>query len=1123
VADELKIILRAINQASGPIDDVRGSMSRLSGAAGDLHTKALLPLRNMLGSGLKVAAGATVAAVGALVATIGSSVGAAADMEQGIADISAAMGASTEETGKLKKLIENLGFDPQLKVTATEAAEAIGTLGTAGLSVDEILNGAARSTVLLANATGAQFGDAAGIASDVMSLFNIKAADMARAVDGITSTTIASKFNINDYRLALAQAGGVAATVGVGFDDFNATIAAIAPYFASGSDAGTSFKTFLQRLIPASSAAEDSMRALGLISLDVGLAAKGLSEKLGYEVAPTMEAVKEAAAEYTYQILDVKAGSKELAEETEKLLNQYRRNEFFTATGEMKDMSEVVGVLQGAFKDLTEEQKNEQLATIFGTDAMRAAAAMAGMTEQQFADLKATMAKTDAEESAAKRMDTFRGVMEILGGVVDTLKVQIGDAFLPTLRRLAELFTAQAQIHGPAIVEMFRGLAGQLEVSLQKFMPWIEQALPRLIAQIPGVVANMIELGKQFVAAATMVYNAVAPVVSFVAGLVDLKGILLIVGGLMAVSAVASVVSFVASIVGAVASVVSFVASIGGVLGSLGGLGVALGGAGAAFTAILAAIGPVILIVGAVGAAIAALYLAWQNNWFGIRDITQQALAMVRDLLANFPETIAGLKEAFFTWASGAMQRLRDGFTAAKQMVLDGLGWVVDGIRSFFGERIVPLGQQMFDRGVDVLRRLRDGFANAISEPRAALENALNHVRNLVGEHLGPTGQQLFDRGVDVLRRLRDGFANAISEPRAALENALNHVRNLVGEHLGPTGQQMFDRGRDVLRRLGDGFREMGGQAREEMRRVLADIQERGVAEGLGLLAGRMYEKAREGMGRFVAGVNEAAPNLRNDVQRALNAVTEVANGWIGGAGNHLNAKGREAVQRMADGMNAINLAAGIGGALGKIITEVNNWSGGAGNHLLAKGREAMERFRDGMTGFDFAGNFRGALNRIVDEVNNWSNSVRDHIFNKAKEVGQRLMDGLRDGISGGISAVLSQIQNITNMLPQWVKDQLGIHSPSTVFAGLGRNIMEGLVVGMQELAAAPQGVLAGVAASLTPGDNNGLSVGASAGAGAVYNNQRTTQNHFTVASGTSADADLMERVRVLNMLYGGA
>jgi TP901 family phage tail tape measure protein len=1075
VADELKIILRAINQASGPIDDVRGSMSRLSGAAGDLHTKALLPLRNMLGSGLKVAAGATVAAVGALVATIGSSVGAAADMEQGIADISAAMGASTEETGKLKKLIENLGFDPQLKVTATEAAEAIGTLGTAGLSVDEILNGAARSTVLLANATGAQFGDAAGIASDVMSLFNIKAADMARAVDGITSTTIASKFNINDYRLALAQAGGVAATVGVGFDDFNATIAAIAPYFASGSDAGTSFKTFLQRLIPASSAAEDSMRALGLISLDVGLAAKGLSEKLGYEVAPTMEAVKEAAAEYTYQILDVKAGSKELAEETEKLLNQYRRNEFFTATGEMKDMSEVVGVLQGAFKDLTEEQKNEQLATIFGTDAMRAAAAMAGMTEQQFADLKATMAKTDAEESAAKRMDTFRGVMEILGGVVDTLKVQIGDAFLPTLRRLAELFTAQAQIHGPAIVEMFRGLAGQLEVSLQKFMPWIEQALPRLIAQIPGVVANMIELGKQFVAAATMVYNAVAPVVSFVAGLVDLKGILLIVGGLMAVSAVASVVSFVASIVGAVASVVSFVASIGGVLGSLGGLGVALGGAGAAFTAILAAIGPVILIVGAVGAAIAALYLAWQNNWFGIRDITQQALAMVRDLLANFPETIAGLKEAFFTWASGAMQRLRDGFTAAKQMVLDGLGWVVDGIRSFFGERIVPLGQQ------------------------------------------------LFDRGVDVLRRLRDGFANAISEPRAALENALNHVRNLVGEHLGPTGQQMFDRGRDVLRRLGDGFREMGGQAREEMRRVLADIQERGVAEGLGLLAGRMYEKAREGMGRFVAGVNEAAPNLRNDVQRALNAVTEVANGWIGGAGNHLNAKGREAVQRMADGMNAINLAAGIGGALGKIITEVNNWSGGAGNHLLAKGREAMERFRDGMTGFDFAGNFRGALNRIVDEVNNWSNSVRDHIFNKAKEVGQRLMDGLRDGISGGISAVLSQIQNITNMLPQWVKDQLGIHSPSTVFAGLGRNIMEGLVVGMQELAAAPQGVLAGVAASLTPGDNNGLSVGASAGAGAVYNNQRTTQNHFTVASGTSADADLMERVRVLNMLYGGA
>ncbi len=970
MADELKIILRAINQASGPIDDVRGSMTRLSGAAGDLHTRALLPLRNMLGTGLKVAAGAAVAVIGGLVATIGSSVGAAADMQQGIADISAAMGASTEETGKLKKLIENLGFDPQLKVTATEAAEAIGTLGTAGLSVDEILSGAARSTVLLANATGAQFGDAAGIASDVMSLFNIKAADMARAVDGITSTTIASKFNINDYRLALAQAGGVAATVGVGFDDFNTTIAAIAPFFASGSDAGTSFKTMLQRLIPQSNEAKGLMQQLGLITADGA-------------------------------------------------------NAFFDASGSMKGMGEIAGILNKALGGLSEEQKNNALATIFGTDAMRAAAAMAGMTEQEFNDLKATMAKTDAEEAAAKRMDTFRGVMEILTGVVDTLKVQIGDAFLPVLRRLAELFTEQAQVHGPAIVEMFRGLAGQLEISLQKLLPWIEQALPRLIAQIPTIVANMIEFGKQFIAAATTVYNAVAPVVSFVAGLVDLKGILLVVGGLMAVSAVASVVSFVASIVGAISSVVSFVGAIGGVLGSLGGLGVALGGAGAAFTAILAAIGPVIVIVGAVGAAVAALYLAWQNNWFGIRDATQNALGWLRGALGDFPATLDGWRTAF------------------------------------------------------------------------------------------------------------------------------------------------FDRARSAMNRLGDAFREATAPIRDELRRTLNDIQERGVAEGLGLLAGRMYEKAREGMSRFLAGVNEAAPNLRNDMQRVLNAVIDVANAWSGGANNHLFSKARDLLQRMLDGLNSISLSGVFTGILDTMINGFNSKIDGFKTHVFNSASALGTRIRDGLTSVNLSGVFNGILDGMINGFNSKMDGFRNHVFGSASAlgtrirdgltsvnlsgvmgealqgiingfnsimdgfrnhvysvmqgVGHRLMDGLRDGISSMMGSVLGKIQEITNLLPQWVKDQLGIHSPSTVFQGLGRNIMEGLVMGMQELAAAPQGVLAGVAASLTPGDNNGLSVGPSASSGAVNNNQRTTQNNFTVASGTSADADLMERVRVLNMLYGGA
>ena len=72
----------------------------------------------------------------------------AGDMEQKVADIAAVMGLAKDQTAPLKALIQDLGIDPKLKVSATEAAGAVEMLARNGLSMDAILGGAARSTVL---------------------------------------------------------------------------------------------------------------------------------------------------------------------------------------------------------------------------------------------------------------------------------------------------------------------------------------------------------------------------------------------------------------------------------------------------------------------------------------------------------------------------------------------------------------------------------------------------------------------------------------------------------------------------------------------------------------------------------------------------------------------------------------------------------------------------------------------------------------------------------------------------------------------------------------------------------------------------------------------------------------
>ena len=355
-------------------------------------------------AGLTVAAVAGAAAVGALGLSIVNATKSAAAMEQQIADIGAVMGLSGREMEAVGALISDLGLDPKLKVSATEAGEAIEALGKNGLTLMQIMNGAARSTVLLANSTGGTFGQAADIATSAMAQFGIKAEEMQSAVNQIVGVTVKSKFTIDDYALAIAQAGGVAASVGVSFTDFNTTIAAISPLFASGSDAGTSFKTFLQTLIPKSKDAEKRMRELGLITEDGA-------------------------------------------------------NQFFDATGKMKSMAQVAGVLKKAFTGLSDAQKNEAASTIFGTDAMRAAFALAGMTTEQFTALQTEIGKTDAAGAAAKRMNTLAGAFEIFQGVLETVSIAIGMKFIPVATEIARWATEVLTQYGPQLITWFGDLA----------------------------------------------------------------------------------------------------------------------------------------------------------------------------------------------------------------------------------------------------------------------------------------------------------------------------------------------------------------------------------------------------------------------------------------------------------------------------------------------------------------------------------------------------------------------------------------------------------------------------------------------------------------------------------------
>lgn len=428
-----KIIIDSKGVVDG-VNQAKGAFSTLEKAAG----------ATMKGLAIAVVAGAT--AVAGLAVAAGK---AAMNMEQAMADIAAVMGKTQDEVKPLKDLIQDLAVNPNLKVTAVEAADAVAMLARNGLDMTQIMEGAAEATVFLANATGGTFAQSADIMTDAMAIFGIEANNAIDAVNGITSVTTNSKFSIDDYALALAQGGGAASAAGVEFGDFNTAIAAISPLFASGSDAGTSFKVMMQRLVPASSTAADAMRELGIITADGA-------------------------------------------------------NQFFDADGNLRSMAEIVGVLETAFGGLTEQQQNQALSTIFGTDAMRAAVGLMDTGKVSFEALAAAMAQTDAMDAAATRMDTLAGVIEIIKSLVEGFTLQIGDALLPLLRGWADALLDIAEKAQPVVEAISEFITKLVEgqdpfQAFQSFLVGLGEALGMSHTEALGLALRVTELKDAFV------------------------------------------------------------------------------------------------------------------------------------------------------------------------------------------------------------------------------------------------------------------------------------------------------------------------------------------------------------------------------------------------------------------------------------------------------------------------------------------------------------------------------------------------------------------------------------------------------------------------------------------------
>lgn len=379
-------------------------------------------------------AGGRIATAGVVIAGgLALAVNSAADFEKQLSNVQAVSGASAEEMEVLRNKSLQLGKDTAF--SASESAAAIEELVKAGVSVQDVMNGAADATVALAAAGEVSMPEAAAIASNAMNQFNLSAKEMPKIADAIAGAANASAIDVKDFGYSLAQVGAVANLAGASFDDTATAIALMGNAGIKGSDAGTSLKSMLQRLQPTTEKQASLMKELGIITEDGA-------------------------------------------------------NKFYDAQGNMKGLADVSQILQGSLKGMTAQQKQATLTTLFGADAIRGAAVLANQGADGFNEMGEAMGKVTAADVAAARMDNLQGSIEQLKGSLETLMIQIGTPLLGGIRMLVDgltgFFDIVLSIPGPVLeaVAVFAAMLSGLLILVGGFL--------KLRAAIAAMQAGML-------------------------------------------------------------------------------------------------------------------------------------------------------------------------------------------------------------------------------------------------------------------------------------------------------------------------------------------------------------------------------------------------------------------------------------------------------------------------------------------------------------------------------------------------------------------------------------------------------------------------------------------------------
>lgn len=302
----------------------------------------------------------------------------ASDFDSAMSGVQAISGATGKEFDALRAKAIELGGETAF--SANEVAEAMTEMAKAGWDSQQILDG--MSGVLdAAAASGENLGTVSTIVADAITGFGMEAKESIRVADLLTQAANSGTIGINDLGESFKYIAPVAGSMGLSIEDVTTALSAMSMSGIKGSQAGTSLRGVLTRMVKPTDQVAAAMDELGIV-----------------------------------------------------LTN---------SDGTFKSLDQILSEMRGSFSGLTDEQKTYYAATLAGQEGMSGLLSLLNMSQEEYDEIAASMdnASGVAKETAEVMRDNLSADVEELMGSLESLAITLASLIVPALRDFVQWLT----------------------------------------------------------------------------------------------------------------------------------------------------------------------------------------------------------------------------------------------------------------------------------------------------------------------------------------------------------------------------------------------------------------------------------------------------------------------------------------------------------------------------------------------------------------------------------------------------------------------------------------------------------------------------------------------------------